>query len=53
MFPVIQYNEDLREQYCEKTWNLHVRKRWTEIEFWGRNIDTASNIVFSNGVCKI
>lgn len=50
MFPVIEYNEKLREEYCEKTWGVKVRAEWPSIEFWGRNIKTATNIVFSNGV---
>ena len=36
--------------HCIKVWNVNIRQRWAEIEFWGRNIDSASNIVFSNGV---
>ena len=50
MFPPIPYNPELRQQYCKKVWDVNIRERWTEIEFWGRNINTASNIVFSNGV---
>ena len=50
MFPVIKYNEELREQYCKRVWNVSVRTEWTTINYWGRDIKTASNIVFSNGV---
>lgn len=52
MFPVISYNEELREEYCLKTWGVKVRKDWPSIQFWGRHIKTATNIVFSNGVIR-
>jgi dipeptidyl-peptidase II len=51
MFPVIPYNEELRQAYCKKTWNVDIRPEWPSIEFWGRNILSSSNIMFSNGVC--
>ena len=50
MFPPIAYNPTLRQDYCKKVWDVNIRQRWTEIEFWGRNINSASNIIFSNGV---
>lgn len=50
MFPVIPYNDKLRQEYCKKTWNVNIRNDWTEIEYWGKNVATASNIVFSNGL---
>ena len=50
MFPVIPYNEQMREDYCKKTWGVDVRSEWTSIEFWGRDILSSSNIIFSNGV---
>jgi dipeptidyl-peptidase-2 len=50
MFPSLPYNDQMRSDYCKKTWNVNIRNDWTSIEFWGRNISTASNIVFSNGV---
>lgn len=50
MFPVLPWNDQLRQEYCKKTWGVNIRSDWTEIEYWGRNIETASNIVFSNGL---
>jgi dipeptidyl-peptidase II len=50
MFPPIAYNPTLRQDYCKKVWDVNIRQRWTEIEFWGRNINSASNIIFSNGL---
>lgn len=50
MFPPIPYNDQMRQDYCKKTWGLNVRKDWTAIQYWGRDIQSTSNIVFSNGV---
>lgn len=50
MFPVIEYNEALRQAYCRKTWDVTVRTEWPAISFWGRDIKATSNIVFSNGL---
>ena len=51
MFPVIAYNEVLRQAYCKKTWNIDpIRTEWPPIQFWGRNILSSSNIIFSNGL---
>ena len=53
MFPPIPYDYKMRAEYCQKTWGITPRLEWPAIEFWGRNISTASNIVFSNGVENI
>lgn len=53
MFPVIKYNEKLRQEYCRKTWDVTVRKEWPAIQFWGRDIKATSNIIFSNGVSRV
>ncbi len=53
MFPVIPYNEELREAYCKKVWGVNVRPEWTSMQFWGRDILSSSNILFSNGVSLI
>ena len=50
MFPSIPYTPQMRQDYCLKTWGLNVREDWPAIEFWGKNILSSSNIVFSNGV---
>jgi hypothetical protein len=50
MFPVISYNPELRQEYCRRVWNVTIREDWTAINYWGREIKSASNIVFSNGV---
>jgi len=36
---------------CKQTWNLNnIREDWPPTEYWGYNIQAASNIVFSNGL---
>lgn len=50
MFPVIKYNEKMRQDYCRKTWDVTVRQEWPSIQFWGRDIKSTSNIIFSNGL---
>lgn len=50
MFPVLEYNEELRQAYCRKTWNVTIRTEWPAIQFWGKDIASSSNIVFSNGL---
>ena len=53
MFPPLPYNDQMRSDYCKKTWNVNIRNDWTALQFWGRNISSASNIVFSNGVSAL
>lgn len=51
MFPVLQYNEQLRADYCKRVWGIdNIRTEWPIIEFWGDKIKTATNIIFSNGL---
>jgi len=50
MFPVLPYNEELRQAYCKKVWDVEIRTEWPPIQFWGRNILSSSNIIFSNGL---
>jgi len=50
MFPVLPYDEAAREAYCKKTWNVTPSDEWITVQYWGRDIKTATNIVFSNGL---
>ncbi|XP_052789673.1 dipeptidyl peptidase 2-like [Mya arenaria] len=49
MFPALPWTEKMREDYCFKTWGVRPRNTWSLVEFWGSNIGSATNIVFSNG----
>lgn len=46
MFPPSEYNID---EYCLKKWGVTKRTEWMRTQYWGEAIETASNIIFSNG----
>ena len=48
-FPVLPFTVDERKDYCQKRWNITPNNDWIGINLWGRNIESATNIVFSNG----
>ncbi|KAK0041783.1 dipeptidyl peptidase 2 [Biomphalaria pfeifferi] len=49
MFPILPWNPELRAAYCQKKYGITPRDNWTAVQFWGQNIKSASNIIFSNG----
>lgn len=50
MFPPISFGTDQRDEYCNRTWGVNTRSGWSAVHFWGKNIHSASNIIFSNGL---
>lgn len=49
MFPALPFNSSMRDEYCMRTWKVLPRRNWLKTIFWGEDISSASNIVFSNG----
>ncbi|XP_066509692.1 dipeptidyl peptidase 2-like [Hoplias malabaricus] len=49
MFPHMAFTENIRKQYCAKRWAVLPRPGWLKMQYWGDELSTASNIIFSNG----
>lgn len=48
MFPMLPFTLEMRNLYCEKH-GVTPRNTWGDIHFWGPDILSSSNIIFSNG----
>jgi len=48
MFPDLPWTEEMKKDYCMKTWQVEPSKEYA-LRFWGSNVFSSSNIVFSNG----
>lgn len=46
MFPPTVYDPSA---YCMQKWGVKTRPGWMKAEYWGKDITSASNIIFSNG----
>jgi dipeptidyl-peptidase-2 len=49
MFPPLSFTLEQRDDYCMKRWKIKPQNDWPAISFWGKDITSATNIVFSNG----
>ena len=49
MFWAQPFDAAAMRQWCWDTWRVVPRPLWAQINWGGRRIETASNIVFSNG----
>lgn len=50
MFWEDRFNLTAAREGCMKQWGVTPRKMWATVEYGGRRIESASNIVFSNGL---
>lgn len=49
MFPPLRFNETDREQYCFRRWGVVPRTNWLKTQYFGDELRSTSNIIFSNG----
>ncbi|XP_038064051.1 dipeptidyl peptidase 2-like [Patiria miniata] len=49
MFPALPFNEKMRQAYCSMKWKVAPKPTWLNVMMWGKDIKSASNIVFCNG----
>ena len=40
MFPVLPFNDAIRNQYCQKKWGVMPRDLWSEAQFWAKSKPT-------------
>eukprot|EP00062_Callorhinchus_milii_P011405 gi/632957339/ref/XP_007894423.1/ PREDICTED: dipeptidyl peptidase 2 [Callorhinchus milii] len=50
MFPAMPFTETMREEYCHRKWGVRPSQDWLKLQYWGNDLTTASNIIFSNGI---
>lgn len=49
MFPVIKFDPEDRDAYCEKTWGVHPDRSWLRYKYWTDSLTSTSNTIWSNG----
>ena len=50
MFEPAPWDFDAYSKSCQKQWSVTPRPRWPITQYGGKNITTATNIIFSNGL---
>ena len=43
-------DDDWADECAEKFYGVRPNMNWTEVSYWGKKIETASNIIWSNGL---
>ncbi|KAF5398458.1 Lysosomal Pro-X carboxypeptidase precursor [Paragonimus heterotremus] len=49
MFPPMDWDAEVFSEACFKKYGVRPRMSWSDKQFWGKRLQTASKIVFSNG----
>ncbi|KAJ7378638.1 Dipeptidyl peptidase 2 [Desmophyllum pertusum] len=49
MFSPLPWTPDMIAKYCQEKWGVTKRPGWITTQLWGKDIASASNIIFSNG----
>ncbi|MBN3274320.1 DPP2 peptidase, partial [Polyodon spathula] len=49
MFTSLPFTEQDREKHCMEKWAVVPRPGWLKTQFWGDDLTSATNIIFSNG----
>ncbi|XP_078472102.1 dipeptidyl peptidase 2 [Lampetra planeri] len=49
MFPALPYTAAARRDYCAKRWGVVPRETWLATQYWGKDVNSSSQIIFSNG----
>ncbi len=50
MFPDLPFSDDDRDAYCSAKYGTEPRHDWFALNFWGSNVWSSSNIIWSNGL---
>ena len=50
MFPDLPFSDADRDEYCTKKYGITSRHDWFGINYWGSNVWSSSNIIWSNGL---
>ncbi|GIX78186.1 dipeptidyl peptidase 2 [Caerostris extrusa] len=48
MFPVLPFTSKMRDEYCYKTYKVLPREDYLDVQYWGTDISSSSNIIQKN-----